>query len=90
MKKTAPDAEDKLDYCAIDAERMKIILDNIVTGAGADILFIPQSAMPKPTDAQYIPQINSVCINMKQQYLLTAAETPMPQRSWAANTKQEM
>lgn len=39
MKAGTPDAPEKLDYCTIDAERMKSILDALVTEAGADVLF---------------------------------------------------
>ena len=39
MKQVTPDSADKLDYCAINAEQMKLILDGLVTDAGADILF---------------------------------------------------
>lgn len=39
MKKETREPADKFDYCAIDAERMKLILDKLVTDAGADILF---------------------------------------------------
>lgn len=39
MKAVTPDPKEKLDYCTIDAEWMKIFLDDMAREAGVDVLF---------------------------------------------------